>query len=120
MVNFLNAEDLGVSNLTESNAFKRIRSFSKKNYFHTAINTDSTIRRFNELKELYIKDESSFDSYFYEVNRQHFMTTPSALLPQNNILVDSKSINYVLSALPLTQSFTFDGNRNEDIEFFNY
>ena len=119
MVNFFNAEDLGVSNLSESTAFKKIKSFSKKDYFNMSLGNNASTLRFNELRELYIKDESTFNSYFYEVSRQHLITTPSALLPQNNILVDKKSIDYVLNLLPSSQPFTFDGNQNDDIEYFN-
>jgi len=119
MVNFLNADDLGVSNLTESTAFKKIKSFSKKGCYTASLGMASSARKFNELKDLYIKDDNTFNSYFYEVNRQHFMTTPSALLPQNSIFVDQKSINYALNSLANSKSFTFDGRPDESIEFFN-
>jgi hypothetical protein len=81
-----------------------------------SLGEEASVRKFNELRELYLKDESTFDSYFYDVNRQHFMTTPSALLPQNNLLMDVNSINKSLDVLAQTKPFTSGQSDSTDCQ----
>jgi heme/copper-type cytochrome/quinol oxidase subunit 2 len=104
MTNFFNFEDLGLSKMKESTAFKKVRAYARKGYFHTCLSQEYTNRRLNDLRDLYIRDDSSYDSYFFDVNRQHFFATPSALLPQSPVFTDKNSYEALLKLIASANS----------------
>ena len=92
VVNFLNYNDLGVSNLEESSAFARVRAYSKRGTFITPLMTKTHLNRLNKLKELYSRDTINHNLYFYEISRQHLLANPLTLLPDSLITIDKSAL----------------------------
>jgi hypothetical protein len=99
----MNLDNIGISTLKDSTAFKKIQFFSKTN--PTSIfNVKSDFQNsFNKLNNLYLNDVDLNNSYTYVIDRQHTYTSLSSSLPNSSTLIDNKSVN---------KFFEYNLNRN--------
>lgn len=97
LVNFLNLDNIGVSTLKDSTAFKKIQFFSKTNPTNL-FNVKSDFQNsYNKLNNLYLNDLDLNQSYTYGMDRQHAYTSLSSSLPMYSTLMDNKSVNKFFS-----------------------
>lgn len=93
----MNLDDIGVSTVKDSTAFKKIQFFSKidpSSLFNTRSDFQHT---FNKLGGYYNNDTDLNYSYSYGMDRQHNYTSLSSTLPLFSTLLDSRSVDKFLS-----------------------
>jgi hypothetical protein len=89
----MNLDNIGISTLKDSTAFKKIQFFSKTNPT-TLFNVKSDFQNsLNKLNSFFINDLDLNQSYTYGLDRQHAYTSLSSTLPMFSTLMDSKGIN---------------------------
>lgn len=96
ILNFINFNNLGSSNLKSSSAFKKIQSASKSNpqdLFNSA--TDFSIK-YSKLHDLYLNDLSTQDSLYYGNKRQHNYASVNTMTNGFNTLLDNTSVSKLL------------------------
>jgi hypothetical protein len=111
----MNLDDIGVSTLKDSTAFKKIQFFSKANSTNLFNAKSDFQNSFNKLNNYYLTDLDLTQSYTYGMDRQHTYTSLSSVLPNFTTLVDNKStkqfVDYTLGYNPTTPLNTLDTNR---------
>jgi heme/copper-type cytochrome/quinol oxidase subunit 2 len=103
LVNFMNLDNIGVSTLKDSTAFKKIQFFSKTNPT-SLFNVKSDFQNsLNKLNNLFLNDLDLNQSYTYGMDRQHTYTSLSSTLPMFSTLMDNKGSE---------KFFSYNLNRN--------
>jgi hypothetical protein len=93
----MNLDNIGVSTVKDSTAFKKIQFFSKTNPTNI-FNVKSDFQNsFNKLSSYYFNDLDLNQSYTYGMDRQHTYTSLSSSLPMFSTLLDKTSINKFFS-----------------------
>jgi len=117
LLNFNKFSDIGLSNLNEANAFKKIKMFSKT--FQSNLSTFSLTNtsHYNSLQHNLHNDSTYLQSYFYGLKRQHNFLSSTAVLNNLNTFFDLNSLNkYVQFNMNLpdfaTNTTTFTGIYN--------
>jgi len=106
LINFMNLDNIGISTVKDSTAFKKIQFFSKTNPTNL-FNVKSDFQNsFNKLNSFYLTDLDLNQSYTYGMDRQHTYTSLSSSLPMSATLIDRSSIN---------KFFNYNFNQNLDI-----
>lgn len=96
LFNFMDFNDLGVDNLKESDAFKKIRLHSKV-YTTNLVHTPSIfVNKYNKLSTFFINENNLTNSLNYGNRKQHNLTSNAALSSINSVLLDSNSIEKLL------------------------
>jgi hypothetical protein len=93
----MNLDNIGVSTIKDSTAFKKIQFFSKtnpSNIFNVKSDFQNSFQRINNY---YINDLDLNNSYTYGMDRQHTYTSLSTTLPNFSTLIDNNSVNKFLS-----------------------
>jgi hypothetical protein len=96
-LNFTNLDDVGISTVKDSTAFKKIQFFSKTDpsqIFNTKSDFDSS---FNKFSNLYNNDTLLNSSSNYSIDRQHNYASMSSTLPSYTTLLDLKSLDKMFS-----------------------
>jgi hypothetical protein len=93
LLNFMNLDNIGVSTIKDSTAFKKIQFFSKTNptnLFNVKSDFQNSFKKFNNL---YLNDLELNNSYTYGMDRQHTYTSLLTTLPNFSTLMDNKSVD---------------------------
>jgi len=89
----MNLDNIGLSNIKDSTAFKKIQFFSKTNPSNI-FNVKSDFQNsFYKLNSFYLNDLDLNNSYTYGMDRQHTFMSLATTLPNNPTLIDNKSTN---------------------------
>jgi hypothetical protein len=89
----MNLDNIGISTLKDSTAFKKIQFFSKTNPT-TLFNVKSDFQNsLNKLNNFFLNDLDLNQSYTYGLDRQHSYTSLSSTLPMFSTLMDSKGVD---------------------------
>ena len=97
LFNFMNFKNIGIDNLKESSAFKKIRMYSKV-YTTNLIHTPTTFTdKYIKLNSLYCNDNDFYNSANYGLKRQHNLTSISATTAINSTFLDQNSMNKFLN-----------------------
>jgi hypothetical protein len=114
----MNLDDIGVSTVKDSTAFKKIQFFSKTNPTNL-FNVKSDFQNsLNNLNSVFLNDLDLNQSYTYGMDRQHAFTSLSAALPASTTLMDRVGVNKFLS-YTLNQNI-ISNNNNLDLNRLNY
>lgn len=92
LLNFINFNDIGSSNIQEINAFKKIRMFSKTYTSNLSFVPNNYSQKFKIFSNLYLNDLSFTDSYLYGLKRQHNYLSSSALLNNQSTFLNMSSL----------------------------
>merc|ERR1712196_584595 len=93
LLNFMNLDNIGISTIKDSTAFKKIQFFTKTNPTNL-FNVKSDFQNsFTKLNNLYLNDLGLNQSYTYGMDRQHTYTSLSSSLPMFATLLDNSSVN---------------------------
>jgi hypothetical protein len=93
----MNLDNIGISTIKDSTAFKKIQFFSKTNPTNL-FNVKSDFQNsFSKLSNYYFIDLDLNHSYTYGMDRQHIYTSLSSSLPMFSTLLDSKSTDKFFS-----------------------
>jgi len=117
MFNFLNFNNIGASTLQESNAFKKVRMFSKS-FTTNLVHTPTTFTdKYVKLNSLYFNDNDYNSSFVYGLKRQHNLMSSSATTNTYSTFLDKNSmtkfLNYNLKTNSnVAETNTFLGNVN--------
>jgi hypothetical protein len=115
----MNLDNIGVSTIKDSTAFKKIQFFSKTNPTNL-FNVKSDFQNsFKKINNLYLNDLELNNSYTYGMDRQHTYTSLSSTLPNFTTLLDNKSINKFFN-YNLNSQFTNLSNNLLSINRFDY
>jgi hypothetical protein len=115
----MNLDNIGVSTIKDSTAFKKIQFFSKTNPTNL-FNVKSDFQNsFKKINNLYLNDLELNNSYTYGMDRQHTYTSLSSTLPNFTTLLDNKSINKFFN-YNLNSQFTNLSNNSLSINRFDY
>jgi hypothetical protein len=105
----MNLDDIGISTVKDSTAFKKIQFFSKTNPTNL-FNVKSDFQNsFNNLNSTFMSDLDLNQSYTYGMDRQHTFTSLSSALPTNTTLMDRSGVNKFLS-YTLNQNINTNAN----------
>jgi hypothetical protein len=114
----MNLDNIGVSTIKDSTAFKKIQFFSKTNPTNL-FNVKSDFQNsFKKLNNYYLTDLALNESYTYGMDRQHTHTSLSSTLPNFSTLLDQNSINKFFN-----YNFNFSKNNTTntlELNRFNY
>jgi hypothetical protein len=114
----MNLDNIGVSTIKDSTAFKKIQFFSKSNPTNL-FNVKSDFQNsFKKLNNYYLTDLALNESYTYGMDRQHTHTSLSSTLPNFSTLLDQNSINKFFN-----YNFNFSKNYTPntlELNRFNY
>jgi len=93
----MNFNNIGASTLQESNAFKKVRMFSKV-YTTNLVHTPSTFTdKYVKLNSLYLNENDLNNSFNYGLKRQHNLTSSSATTNTFSTFLDKSSMDKFLS-----------------------
>lgn len=118
ILNFLNFNDIGANPLSESNAFKKIRSSSKTFTSNLVYNPTNYSGKYKSLTSVYVNDNFFADSYLYGFKRQHNFLSSKSISNSNATFFNLNSVDKLLKFNWQTQSnlfTTFNG-----LTFFNF
>jgi hypothetical protein len=93
ILNFMNLDNIGVSTVKDSTAFKKIQFFSKTNPTNLFSVKSDFQNSFKKVNNLYLNDLELNNSYTYGMDRQHTYTSLLTTLPNFSTLMDNKSID---------------------------
>jgi hypothetical protein len=97
MFNFLNFNNIGANTLQESNAFKKVRMFSKT-FTTNLIHTPTTFTdKYIKLNSLYSNDNDYNSSFVYGLKRQHNLMSSSATTNTYSTFLDKNSMSKFLN-----------------------
>jgi hypothetical protein len=97
MFNFLNFKNIGVDTAKESNAFKKVRMFSKA-YTTNLVSLPSDFSdKYVKLNSLYANENDFNESLTYGLKRQHNLTTSAAVSNNSSAFLDKKSMDKFLT-----------------------
>jgi len=115
LFNFMNFNNIGANTLQESNAFKKVRMFSKV-YTSNLVHTPSTFTdKYIKLNSLYSNENDLNTSFNYGLKRQHNLTSSSATTNTFSTFLDKSSMDKFLSynmQLSTTNAETTDLTEN--------
>jgi hypothetical protein len=114
----MNLDNIGVSTIKDSTAFKKIQFFSKTNPTNL-FNVKSDFQNsFKKLNNYYLTDLDLNNSYTYGMDRQHTYTSLSSTLPNFSTLIDNNSVSKFFN-----YNFNFSKTKNPtslEINRLNY
>ena len=97
LFNFMNFNNIGANTLQESNAFKKVRMFSKV-YTSNLVHTPSTFTdKYIKINSLYLNENDFNTSLNYGLKRQHNLTSSSATTNTYSTFLDKNSMEKFLS-----------------------
>ena len=85
--------NVGLSSIKDSSAFKKIQYYSKTNNQPCASSISHFNNRYNRINSLYLNTSKFNDSYSYGTFRQHNYTSLNSNLPMFESLLDNKGVN---------------------------
>jgi collagenase-like PrtC family protease len=109
ILNFMKFSDLGIDHLKDSSTFKKIQYFSKSNPQKLYSNLDEFSLKYKKISDLYLSDHDHLSTSNYAIKRQHNYTSKKSLLNNSSTLLDSKSVNTMLS-----YNYNLSSNLNQD------
>ncbi len=112
LFNFMNFNNIGANTLQESNAFKKVRMFSKvytTNLVHTPSNFTN---KYVTLNSLYSNENDLNTSFNYGLKRQHNLTSASATTNTFSTFLDKLSMDKFLS-----HNLQFSTTHNQTTDF---
>jgi len=104
---FMNFNDIGANSIHESNAFKKIKMFSKTYTTNLIFNLNNFSAKYKNLTNLYINDNLYTDSYLYGIKRQHSFLSSSAVFNNQLTFMNLKSLNRLI---------TFNFNNDSEVK----
>jgi len=114
LFNFMNFNNIGANTLQESNAFKKVRMFSKV-YNSNLVHTPSTFTdKYIKLNSLYLTENDFNTSFNYGLKRQHNLTSSSATTNTFSTFLDSNSMNKFLTHNLNYNTLTSTSNDNTE------
>jgi len=105
----MNLDNIGVSTIKDSTAFKKIQFFSKTNPTNLFSVKSDFQNSFKKLNNYYLTDLDLNNSYTYGMDRQHTYTSLSSTLPNFSTLLDKNSISKFF-----TYNFNFNNNTSKN------
>jgi hypothetical protein len=93
----MNFNDIGANTVIESNAFKKIRMFSKTNTLGLFCTPTAFSHKYKIFSNLYLNDNLYSDSYLYGLKRQHNFLSHSAIFNNSSTFLNLKSLNKFLN-----------------------
>jgi hypothetical protein len=112
--------DLGTDNLKDSTTFKKIQYFSKSNPQKLYSNVDEFNLKYKKLSDLYLSDYEPMTTANYGLKRQHNYASQKSSLNNSVTLLDSKSINALMSYNQNTPSSNDNSLLNNSLKFHNH
>ena len=97
LVNFMNFNDIGLNQLQESHAFKKIRMFSKTYTSSLTFIPNNYSNKYKNLSELYINENSYVDSYLYGLKRQHNFLSIFSIFNNYSTFFNLNSVNKLVN-----------------------
>jgi heme/copper-type cytochrome/quinol oxidase subunit 2 len=92
IVNFMDLDNIGISTVKDSTAFKKIQFFSKTNPTNL-FNVKSDFQNsFEKVNSFFLNDLDFNQSYTYGMDRQHTYTSTYSTLPMFSSLMDKHSV----------------------------
>lgn len=115
LVNFMDLDNIGISTVKDSTAFKKVQFFSKSNPSNL-FNVKSDFQNsFDKLSSYYLSDLDLNQSYTYGMDRQHNYASLSSSLPMFSTLMDRNSsekfFSYNLNTKPVSNTNSLSINR---------
>lgn len=98
VLNFLNFQDIGVNTLKDSEAFKKIRTFSKTYTTNLNYVPLNTVTKYALMNKLYLDNNVFTDSLSYGSATQHTMSAAKATSVNYSTFLDSNSKTRFLNA----------------------
>jgi hypothetical protein len=89
----MNLDNIGISTVKDSTAFKKIQFFSKTNPTNLYNVKSDFQNSFDKLNNFYLTDLSLNQSYTYGMDRQHSYTSLTSSLPNYSTVLDNKSVS---------------------------
>jgi hypothetical protein len=89
--------DLGIDHLKDSTTFKKIQYFSKSNPQKLYSNANEFTLKYKKISDLYLSDAELLTVNNYGLKRQHNYTSQKSALNNSNTLLDSKSVDKMMS-----------------------
>lgn len=118
LLNFINFNDIGSSNIQEINAFKKIRMFSKTYTSNLNFVPNKFTQKFKTFSNLYLNDLSFTDSYLYGLKRQHNYLSSMALLNNQSTFLNMTSLNKFINFNFQLNNLSFDTHSYYGNSFF--
>ena len=118
LLNFINFNDIGSSNIQEINAFKKIRMFSKTYTSNLSFIPNNYSQKFKTFSNLYTNDLSFIDSYMYGLKRQHNYLSSTSLLNNQSTFLNMSSINKFINFNFQSNLLLENNNNYYDNTFF--
>lgn len=123
----MNLDNIGVSTLKDSTAFKKIQFFSKTNPTNLFNIKSDFQNSLNQVSQLYLSDIDLDNSYTYGMDRQHTYTSVMSTLPTFSTLLDNNSVEKffkynlgtsLLQNKPLinVNRYEYDNSSNKNLE----
>lgn len=112
LISGISFNNIGLSSIKESSAFKKIQYFSKINNLNSDSFTSNFSNRYNKINSMYLNTSKFNDSYSYGTFRQHNYTSLNSNLNGFESLLDNKGVNKLLN-------FTLNLNYNKSKNTFN-
>jgi hypothetical protein len=112
--------DLGTDNLKDSTTFKKIQYFSKSNPQKLYSNVDEFNLKYKKLSDLYLSDYEPMTSNNYGLKRQHNYASQKSSLNNSVTLLDSKSINTLMSYNQNVSPSNNNALLNNSLKFHNH
>jgi hypothetical protein len=97
LVNFMDLDNIGVSTVKDSTAFKKIQFFSKTNPTNLFSTKSDFQNSFQKINNYYLNDLELNQSYTYGMDRQHSYSSLSSTLPMFSTLLDKNSTSKFFS-----------------------
>jgi hypothetical protein len=115
----MNLDNIGVSTIKDSTAFKKIQFFSKTNPTNL-FNVKSDFQNsFNKINNFYLTDLDLNNSYTYGMDRQHTYAPLASTLPNNNTLLDVSSVKKMFN-YNFNTSMSDNNTNSLEINRLNY
>jgi hypothetical protein len=125
----MNLDNIGLSTVKDSTAFKKIQFFSKTNPTNLFNVKSDFENSFHKLNTYYKTDLDLNHSYTYGMDRQHNYTSLSSTLPMFSTLLDQNSVNRFMGynfnlnstnqTLPHINRLSYDAVSKNDVKFEN-
>jgi len=96
ILNFINFNTIGSTTINNSNAFKKIQSFSKTTPQDLFSVSSDFVLKYNKLNNLYLNDLDGQDSLFYGTKRQHNYSSKQSIIGNSISQLDNKSVSKLL------------------------
>ena len=93
LINFFNFNDIGSNPLIESNAFQKIKTFSKTYTSNLNYIPNNFSLKYKKISNSYINDNFVYDSYLYGLKKQHNFLSNFSIFNNQNTFFNLNSIN---------------------------